>query len=81
MGTIMQIDQDYYPEVRGAQRCTELHCGAEAGLGHTVHAFFARLHLKPHAALSPRPAPPQLMWKCVIINAPTTFRVIWSMVK
>ncbi|EFN52249.1 hypothetical protein CHLNCDRAFT_54578 [Chlorella variabilis] len=36
MATIMQIDQDYYPE---------------------------------------------LMWKCVIINAPTTFRVIWSMIK
>lgn len=36
MAQIMQIDQDYYPE---------------------------------------------LMWKCVIINAPTTFRVIWGMVK
>lgn len=24
---------------------------------------------------------PELMWKCVIINAPTTFRVIWGMVK
>lgn len=36
MGKIMQIDQDYYPE---------------------------------------------MMWKSVIINAPTSFRVIWSMVK
>lgn len=36
MGVILQIDQDYFPE---------------------------------------------LMWRCVIINAPTTFRVIWSMIK
>eukprot|EP00887_Chlorella_sp_A99_P005326 scaffold1.g5326.t1 len=24
---------------------------------------------------------PELMWKCLIVNAPTTFRVIWGMVK
>lgn len=24
---------------------------------------------------------PELMWKCVIVNAPTTFRIIWGMVK
>lgn len=76
MAQIMQIDQVRIREemARGTQVgfCTVPTC---------VVVPLLRGGCDPLSSCAQQDYYPELMWKCVIINAPTTFRVIWGMVK